>query len=198
LRFCNENTKRRDLAGLARQLGKSHKDVLEADAAATQVQRDFYAALRRRGQELLAVGQLSSEERPLAVVVGRSYNICDLAVSLGLPDKLRKMGVLAIPMELLPLQTVDLRDCHSNMYWRSGQDILAAARLVRQHPKLQAIYMNSFMCGPDSFLVNYFRRIMRGKPFLELEIDDHTADAGIVTRCEAFLESLQMQSRGMA
>jgi hypothetical protein len=34
---------------------------------------------------------------------------------------------------------------------------------------------------------------MRGKPFLELEVDDHTADAGIVTRCEAFFESLEMR-----
>jgi hypothetical protein len=33
---------------------------------------------------------------------------------------------------------------------------------------------------------------MEPKPFLELEMDEHTADAGIVTRCEAFLESLSM------
>ena len=32
---------------------------------------------------------------------------------------------------------------------------------------------------------------MAGKPHLELEIDEHTADAGLVTRCEAFIESLQ-------
>ena len=31
---------------------------------------------------------------------------------------------------------------------------------------------------------------MGAKPFLELEVDDHTAEAGIVTRCEAFLDSL--------
>jgi len=79
------------------------------------------------------------------------------------------------------------------MFWRSGQDILAAGRLIRQDPRLQAIYINSFICGPDSFLISYFRHAMRGKPFLELEIDDHTADAGIVTRCEAFFESLKMR-----
>jgi hypothetical protein len=31
---------------------------------------------------------------------------------------------------------------------------------------------------------------MGDKPFLELELDDHMADAGVVTRCEAFFESL--------
>jgi predicted nucleotide-binding protein (sugar kinase/HSP70/actin superfamily) len=36
---------------------------------------------------------------------------------------------------------------------------------------------------------------MGEKPFLLLEIDDHTADAGIITRCEVFLDSIQMGSR---
>jgi hypothetical protein len=39
---------------------------------------------------------------------------------------------------------------------------------------------------------------MGDKPFLELEIDDHTADAGLITRCEAFLESLKMGKGGLA
>ena len=130
---------------------------------------------------------------PTAVIVGRPYNVCDLSVSQDLPYKLHKIGVLAIPMDFLPLETVDLTDRYENMFWRSGQDILAAGRLVRHNPRLQAIYINSFLCGPDSFLVSYFRHEMRGKPFLEIEIDDHTADAGIVTRCEAFFESLRIQ-----
>lgn len=194
LHFCNEKTRRRDLAALARELGTSHRRVLEADATAAEAQRDFYAALRRRGRELLQDGLLSDEKHPAAVIVGRSYNTCDLDVSQDLPYKLKKMGVLAVPIELLPLETVDLSDRYPNMYWRSGQDILATARLVRQHPRLQAIYLSNFVCGPDSFLINYFRCIMRGKPFLELELDDHTADAGIVTRCEAFFESLRLHA----
>ena len=43
---------------------------------------------------------------------------------------------------------------------------------------------------PDSFLLSYFRRLIEGKPYLELEVDDHTAEAGMLTRCEAFLDSL--------
>ncbi len=67
----------------------------------------------------------------------------------------------------------------------------AVARLIRRDERLHALYVSSFGCGPDSFVIGYFRRLMVGKPFLELELDDHTADAGIVTRCEAFIEGLQ-------
>ena len=76
------------------------------------------------------------------------------------------------------------------MYWRSGQEILGTAHIVSADPRLQCIYLTNFHCGPDSFLLTYFRSAMNGKPFLELELDDHTAEAGILTRCEAFLDSL--------
>jgi len=32
---------------------------------------------------------------------------------------------------------------------------------------------------------------LKGKPYLQLEIDEHSADAGAITRCEAFLDSLK-------
>jgi predicted nucleotide-binding protein (sugar kinase/HSP70/actin superfamily) len=38
---------------------------------------------------------------------------------------------------------------------------------------------------------------MGTKPFLELEVDDHTAEAGMLTRCEAFLDSLKLR-KGVA
>ena len=109
-----------------------------------------------------------------------------------MPLKLRKMGALPIPMVLLPLKTVDISEPHPDMFWRSGQDILAAAQIISEDDRLQAIYLTSFDCGPDSFLVSFFRRMLAPKPFLELEVDDHTAEAGIVTRCEAFLDSLNL------
>jgi predicted nucleotide-binding protein (sugar kinase/HSP70/actin superfamily) len=72
---------------------------------------------------------------------------------------------------------------------------LTISTIVRRDPRLHAIYLTCFNCGPDSFIINYFRRLMSGKPYLELEVDEHTADAGIITRCEAFLESLRIRRR---
>ena len=69
-----------------------------------------------------------------------------------------------------------------------GQMILKAARFVEKHPQLFAAYITNFSCGPDSFLITYFRSIMGRKPSLTLELDSHTADAGLETRIEAFLD----------
>jgi len=82
-------------------------------------------------------------------------------------------------------------DDSKTMYWSMGRMIFKAARLVKNHPKLFGTYISNFSCGPDSFVVGYFRDEMGRKPSLTLELDSHTADAGLETRIEAFLDIVQ-------
>jgi predicted nucleotide-binding protein (sugar kinase/HSP70/actin superfamily) len=77
------------------------------------------------------------------------------------------------------------------MYWPNGQKLIAAAQLVAKNEKLHAVYISNFRCGPDSFIWHYVTEELKGKPFLHLEIDEHSADAGMITRIEAFLDSLK-------
>jgi predicted CoA-substrate-specific enzyme activase len=184
-----------DLTQMAAALGIPAKAVRDAAAAGLAAQAAFHAQLRQRGQQVLAA---LTGETPALVLVGRPYNTADQGCSQDLPYKLRKLGVLPIPLDYLPLDPVDVSDRFPHMFWRCGQDILAGAQIIRDDPRLHAVYVTSFGCGPDSFILSYFRRIMAGKPHLELELDDHTADAGVLTRCEAFVESLRiLQQRPM-
>jgi predicted CoA-substrate-specific enzyme activase len=195
LRLEQSADKQHDLYDLARQLSVTRKAIVAADAAGEAAQQAFYAAVRQRGREALAS---LPEGQPAAVIIGRPYNTYDVAVCQDLPYKLRKLGVLPLPLDFLPLSTVNLAERYNRIFWRSGQDILAAAQIVHDDPRLQAIYVTNFNCGPDSFLLSFFQRIMGDKPFLELEFDDHTADAGVITRCEAFFDSLAMGKGNLA
>jgi predicted nucleotide-binding protein (sugar kinase/HSP70/actin superfamily) len=123
--------------------------------------------------------------------VSRPYNGCDDGVNLELPKKLRDLGALPMPMDFLPLDTVNLSKEWENMYWRYGQKIMSAAEIIRKDKRLFAIYITNFGCGPDSFISHFFREAMRGKPYLQIEIDEHSADVGAITRCEAFLDSIE-------
>jgi predicted nucleotide-binding protein (sugar kinase/HSP70/actin superfamily) len=135
----------------------------------------------------------SVPKQPLIVIIGRAYNAYDPGVNLGIPKKLSHIDVLSIPMDFLLLEDESLEDSWPNMYWRSGQRILKAARIIRNNPNLYAIYIGNFSCGPDSFILKYFKEEMGDKPFLHIEIDEHSADAGAITRCEAFLDSIEQQ-----
>ena len=82
-----------------------------------------------------------------------------------------------------------------HMYWGMGKLLMKAARVVEEHPQLFGTYITNFSCGPDSFVIGYFRDIMGRKPSLTLELDSHTADAGLETRVEAFLDIVRAYRR---
>jgi len=164
---------------------KSKSQISRALDLAEKAQKEFSLSVKKRGSEIL--GDLP--ERTI-VIVGRAYNAFDSGINLEIPKKLAGLGVFSIPMDCLPLEAVDITDRWSNMYWRSGQNILRAAEIIRENPKLFALFIGNFSCGPDSFISRYFETAMGSKPFLQIEIDEHSADAGAITRCEAFLDSI--------
>jgi predicted nucleotide-binding protein (sugar kinase/HSP70/actin superfamily) len=77
------------------------------------------------------------------------------------------------------------------MYWDYGRKILATAKIVGRHPNLHIIYITNFKCGPDSYLKHFLGEACR-RPFLNLQFDGHSNDAGTLTRCEAYLDSKGM------
>jgi len=180
------------LADMGKKLGKSRAEVKRAHAKAIEAQNTFYRRMVERGKE--ALSNLADDEIAV-VIVSRPYNGCDSGINLDLPKKIRNMGVMPIPIDMLPLGEVDIYDEHPNMYWKYGQGIMRAGELVRRDRRLYAIYVTNFGCGPDSFLGHFFDRKMKGKPYLQIEIDEHSADAGVITRCEAFFDSLQSSRR---
>ena len=162
--------------------------VASAVDAGFAAQREFEQSLAREGEQVLAA--LPEGKTPL-VVLGRPYNTCDPELNLGLVKKLIKHDVLPIPLDFLPLDLETLYRDYPTMYWPNGQKIIAGARFVAADDRLHAVYLTNFRCGPDSFIMHYIREEMRGKPYLLLEVDEHSADAGMMTRCEAFLDSLK-------
>ncbi len=183
-----EKLLRKDLSALARRLGASAFKVGAALRAAQAAQDQFYCKVRARGEEVLA--SMGPDDLAM-VVISRPYNGADPGINLGLPRKMRQLGVWSIPMDFLDLDSAADGPEVADMYWRYGQKILAAARLVRSDPRLYGVYITNFGCGPDSFIGHFFEEIMAGKPYLEIEIDEHSADVGAITRLEAFLDSLK-------
>ena len=143
-----------------------------------------------------AVPEIAGTDRGKAVVLfGRPYNAMVKDGNMGIPEKLASRGYKVIPYDFLPLEG---EAPQQKMYWSMGQTILKAAKLVSRHPQLFGVFVTNFSCGPDSFVVGYFRDIMGSKPSLTLELDSHTADAGIDTRIDAFIDVIRNYEPGGA
>jgi len=90
--------------------------------------------------------------------VGRPYNALDPGSNLDLHRKLRRLGMTVLPMDALPLEAyLDQVPEIESMYWSSGQKILAAGVAIRDNPHLNCVYVTNLGCGPDSFLLHFFR-----------------------------------------
>jgi predicted nucleotide-binding protein (sugar kinase/HSP70/actin superfamily) len=175
------------LAEHVETLRSSRSEIRRALERGYEAQEQFQQRLVARGCEVLDA--LRPDEKAL-IVVSRPYNGCDSGINLDIPKKLRHLEVVAIPMDMLPLDELPLPRQWRRMYWRYGQRILKAAEIIRRDPRLFALYITNFSCGPDSFVLKFFAHAVGDKPHLQIEIDEHSADAGIVTRCEAFLDTL--------
>lgn len=181
-----EYIKEKQLTALGKELGKDRRQVNRAIKEAYSAQEEFYSSIKKRGKEVL--GSLGRDEVAI-VIVGRSYNSCDRAISMDVPRKLRELGFKVIPIDFLPVDSVDISKEWPNLYWEFGDRIMSAARLINEDKRLYPVYITNFGCGPDSFILQYFEREM-DRPFLKLEVDEHSAGAGVITRCEAFIDSL--------
>ena len=181
---------RKELRKVFSAFGIKAPQISRALAAGKMAQEAFVREIRHAGEEVIG----GMKERAV-VIIGRAYNSFDRGMNLDIPRKLADLGVQPIPMDFLPLESSDIGRDWPNMYWRAGQRILSAARIVRDNPLLHAVYIGNFSCGPDSFITKFFEEELAEKPCLYLEIDAHSADAGAVTRCEAFLDSVENRSR---
>ncbi len=178
---------RRTLQADMRRFGVPGHLVEQALKEAYEAQADFRARLLSAGADALST--LEEHDELGIVLVGRPYNIYDAGVNMDIPAKLRNYyGVNIIPLEFLPIWGRDTREVTPNMFWNYGRKILQTAQVVADHPKLHIIYMTNFKCGPDSY-VKHFMGAASSEPFLVLQFDEHTNDAGAMTRCEAYLDS---------
>ncbi len=170
---------------MAGKLDVSWRAMRRALDKARASQSGFAADLRNLGREVLE--GLEEGER-CVLLIGRPYNALDPGMNMNISRKLKKLGVRCLPLDCLPLDE-SLEDGLEDMYWAYGKRILAAARLLDTYPGLIPVFITNFSCGPDAFILHFFERQLGKRPYLELEVDEHTADAGVITRLEAFLDS---------
>jgi predicted nucleotide-binding protein (sugar kinase/HSP70/actin superfamily) len=163
-----------------RELGKPRALAEQAWAAAVRAQTEVERALGEMGQQALA--QAVRAGKPAILLAGRSYNAFTPEGSQSVGKKLSSMGVTVIPADCLaPVGA-------GPTVWYAANQILNAVALARQHPNLFLLCVSNFSCTIDAFTHAMLASELGAKPCLILEIDAHTADAGVQTRLEAFLD----------
>jgi predicted nucleotide-binding protein (sugar kinase/HSP70/actin superfamily) len=134
-------------------------------------------------------------------VAGHLYNVHDERVSLGLLDRIRAMGAKPVTVD-----EVNVRDAERNaqtlprqVFW-GFESHLAGAVLHWSRTKAVSgiLFVTSFACGPGSIVGALLEDQLRREgsvPIMTITLDEHAAEAGLVTRLEAFIDMLRHASR---
>ncbi|HAA02031.1 MAG TPA: CoA activase, partial [Syntrophobacteraceae bacterium] len=145
-------------------------------------QQSFRERILERGEAI--VGEIPEGE-PLWVISGRPYNLYDERLNLQLGRQFARLGIRALPMDFLRLDEEDLSD-FPRMYWGLGARVLRVAKRIARTPSWYGVHLTNFSCGADSFIEHFYQHILQNKPSLILELDEHSAVAGLLTRVEAY------------
>jgi len=138
------------------------------------------------------VGNLAKDDI-VFVIITRPYGVTDPELNMRIPDRLVEMGYKVLTLSNLGAESFDLSSYYPNMYWPFGQHILSGAKIIRDNPDYYAIYLTNHGCGPDTILAHQFEKEMKGKPYLHIEVDEHSSEVGVITRLEAFINSINVK-----
>ena len=141
------------------------------------------------------------QEYPISIgLVSHAYNIYDERASMKVIDKLNKMGVKVYTAYQLTDEQEEegVALLGQKIYWANEAEMIGCAGHYLKENKIDGlISITAFGCGPDSLMIERITRKAKqfNKPLLNLTIDEHTGEAGFITRLEAFVDMLYRKKR---
>lgn len=205
----------KDLQEMRGQLGKSKGDIRKAFFEGQKWQQrfentrgaewNFEEIIREIAnvsnftvipQATLGPMQSTRKERALRIaLVGHSYLTHESYANLNLLRKLREK----VEVELI--QHVEQEDIQTNLlglrkklFWSHSKQIYGAGNKFVSDPEIHGIiYLTCFGCGTDSMVQELLSRKARQehKPYMVITLDEHSGEAGLITRLEAFLDMVE-------
>jgi len=183
----------RNLTDVAAKMGFSRARGRKAALAGLKSLRRFEATQAEAGKKIL--DDIHKNGQTGVVILARSYMSQDAGANLGIARELADLGVVPIPMDFLDLKSVNPKEYSDRPYWYYEGKHISAASIVSKDSQLYGLLLTNFGCGPNSFIIKLAMDIMGGKPMGQMEIDEHAAEAGLITRLEAFVDTINSYSR---
>ncbi|HAA25136.1 MAG TPA: 2-hydroxyglutaryl-CoA dehydratase [Ruminiclostridium sp.] len=168
----------------------SSGSVVTKDSAV--IKRAFISAVTAQKKGRAGINE---QGRKLTVMLaGHPYIIYDDYLNMGIINKLRAKGIGIITEESVGDGETreEVKKLVKKPFWTFQRRVFGAACvLLRQKLIDGIIYLSSFACGIDSVIIDLIRHFIGNFPMLVIKLDEHTGEAGVDTRVEAFIDMLE-------
>lgn len=156
------------------------------------IKQAFYKALKSQNAYELGINTVSYSRK--IALAGHPYNIYDNYTNMNLIKKLNALGVGIMTEEYIEERDIDreVGKLFKKPFWTFARNTYGFAANVYEKKLCDGIiYISSFACGIDSVLIELIKDRIGDFPFMVLKIDEHTGEAGVNTRIEAFTDMLE-------
>ena len=135
------------------------------------------------------------------LVLGHAYNVYETHINRDLISRLKAMDCNITTIENLPksefIEKITINEQY-HQYWQSEDEILKTARYCLKDGRNKIdgiIFLISFACGPDSLIQEIVMRDMKKRkmPYLDLVLDEHSGESGLITRIESFTDMIRRE-----
>lgn len=129
-------------------------------------------------------------------VIGHHYTVYDDFLNMELLKRLKSFGVEVITLDMLDytLSQKNCRELCKPLFWDYGTRAYGGIIQLLALQNIDGIIaVTSYGCGVDSFIDELVEQKVRHSediPFMKLVLDEHSADAGMSTRIEAFVDMI--------
>lgn len=126
-------------------------------------------------------------------VIGHTYIINDGYISFDIIKKLKERNIGVLTSDKLKISEIQhiTKNIGITPHWSLGTRVLGSAIYYSKNKLIDGIiYITPFGCSSDSLIKEYMDANTNNKPILTLTVDEHTSDAGMITRLEAFLDMI--------
>ena len=129
-------------------------------------------------------------------LVGHNYNLNDPFSSFNLAQRLREKDVFVYTPDSLSDRIIQKmnRIMEKQVFWIHERKLLGAAMyFIHRKPVDGIIAVTSFNCGTSAVTNEFidYEAEKEGVPIMHLVVDEHTAEAGMKTRLEAFINLMK-------
>jgi predicted nucleotide-binding protein (sugar kinase/HSP70/actin superfamily) len=145
-------------------------------------------------------GKPVSNQATIALI-GHPYLLYDEYLNHRIIHRLEQAGNRVLTPEMLTVEELESASVRlaGTTYWTFGEEVVGAGEHYLQSAVDGIIGILTFGCGPDSLMMEMVRRRankLKTTPFMSLVLEEHTAETGMITRLEAFLDMINRKKRG--
>ena len=136
--------------------------------------------------------QVLNNNKIKILIVAHPYNIYDKYIGEPIIRFLKNMNVEIICADLLDRKKAIKYSYQltNTLYWTYSKELVGAVNYYKD--KVDGIiFITSFPCGPDSLVNELLIRKLKNIPITNILIDESTAEAGLITRLESFIDIIK-------